>query len=178
MHCSSFIALARLEHALMTTRPFPRTRVQIDPVAQSVQRFGVLSAPHNHLIYPALVINSDGIGAIGFTLTGTDYYPTAAYAVIDANGMGPITVARLGMAEVDGTSQFDPRIRWGEYAAAAVDANGDFYLGNEFIASPPCIEPLLETNLDFGNEDCFGEDTGRTAFANWATAITKLQLNN
>lgn len=148
---------------------------QINATAQTVKRFGVLSVPNNHLIYPTLAVNANGIGAVGFTLTGADYYPTAAYAVIDANGMGPVTVANLGMAGVDGSSQFDSRPRWGEYGAGAVDESGAVYLGNEFIASPACMEELLDTNLAFSNEDCFGETTGRTAFANWATAITKLR---
>lgn len=56
-----------------------------------------------------------------------------------------------------------------------MDESGAFYRGNELVANPACMEELQDTDLAFSNEDCFGENTGRTAFANWATAITKLR---
>lgn len=148
------------------------------PGARRVQRFGVISVPNNHASYPALALNTNGKGAVGFTLVGDDYYPSAAYAIVDNNGIGPVTVANPGLAPQDGFTAISDRPRWGDYGAGAVDESGAIYLASEYIASPACTAAQYAANPSSSNSACFGASSGRTYYANWATSITKLHPGN
>jgi hypothetical protein len=98
--------------------------------------------------------------ALSFTLSGPDFFPSAAYVRFDlVQPTGPIHIAGAGSAPEDGFSGYNffeepvPGVaRWGDYSAAVV-ADGAVWMGNEFIPSTP-----------------------RSLLADWGTFITKLPL--
>jgi hypothetical protein len=126
----------------------------------SIVRQGYISVDRNSVLYPAVAVNAAGNGAIGFTLVGGDYYPSAAFVTLDvANAPDAVHVAAAGAGPEDGftgyVSQTGSRTaRWGDYSAAAVDEIGNLWFATEYI---PSIRP---------------ED--RTALANWGTFIGKI----
>ncbi|HET7900624.1 MAG TPA: hypothetical protein VFL59_05510 [Candidatus Nanopelagicales bacterium] len=130
-------------------------------------RNGYLAVEGANLTYPSIVVGPTGAGAIGATLVGPTYYPSAAVARF-APGKAPTNVQAtgLGIGPNDGftaTSQggYDPR--WGDYPAATVAADGTMWLANEYIASS-C------TDAEFAVDTTCGFN--RTFFANWSTHIT------
>src|SRR5207247_11164761 len=89
---------------------------------------GYLAVKENNAIYPAIAVTPSGKGVMAFTLVGRDFYPSAAFASIDANGVGPVQVAAMGLGPDDGlTGTVGPtapspfRPRWADEGAAAVE---------------------------------------------------------
>ena len=63
-------------------------------VEGQVKKQGYLALANNNLTYPAIAMGANGKGVIAFTVVGEDYYPSAGYATIDADGsVGPIHIA-------------------------------------------------------------------------------------
>jgi hypothetical protein len=103
----------------------------------SIVRSGQFGVAGQDVTYPTIGMPSNGVGVIGFTLTGPSYYPSAAYAGLSLRGrLGPIRLAAAGLGPFDdfsGYKAFDyNRPRWGDYGAAAVDGN-TVWLGTEYI---------------------------------------------
>jgi len=100
------------------------------------------SAKQNAVLFPAVAVNANGKGAIVFSVVGEDYYPSAAYATLDAvNGAGPIVISDPGFGPDDGFSGYFPngRVgRWGDYSAAVSDENGEIWMATEAI-NPPLL---------------------------------------
>ena len=72
-------------------------------VVGGVLKQGYLGLAGNNLTYPAVGVTSEGRGVIAFTLLGTDHYPSAAYATLDAlAGAGDIHVVAEGRGPEDG----------------------------------------------------------------------------
>jgi hypothetical protein len=148
-----------------------RTSVHGRVAAQG--QFGV---DGNALTYPALGVTDSGRGVMTFTLTGKNYYPTAAFAGFTARGPQAIQVASLGKAPQDGFSGYKafaddgvhPRPRWGDYGAASV-VGGDVWIASEYIGKPGCTLAQYEA-APFGT--CGGT---RTALANWSTRVSKVR---
>ena len=88
--------------------------------------------------------------------------------------VGPIRIAAAGLGVDDGFTSYKafvgdpPRTRWGDYGAAVTVGN-DIWLASEYIAA------RLHACSN-GSRGAIGSCGGtRTALANWATRITKLQ---
>lgn len=134
---------------------------------------GIVALANNNLTYPAVGVNSSGRGVIAFTVLGTDYYPSAGYASLDAlAGAGAIHIAANGQGPDDGFSAYAPltapnprRPRWGDYGAAAVDGNS-IWMASEYIAQTCDLNTFVATGFVCGHT--------RAAFGNWATRITKV----
>ena len=99
-------------------------------VEGQVKQQGYLALANNNLTYPALAMGANGKGAIAFTVLGADYYPSAGYALINADGsVGPIHVAAAGLGPDDGFTGYNAfqyfRPRWGDYGAAVTDGSND-----------------------------------------------------
>eukprot|EP00798_Chlamydomonas_sp_ICE-L_P025332 gene25332-10989_t len=149
---------------------------KVTPKYKKLEPVGFIALAGQHMLLPVVAVNSEGQGAVGFTLVGPNFFPSYAYAPLTDNGVGPIiTVALEGKSPQDGFteySDFSPRPRWGSYGAAACDEHGDVYMAGEFIAAPPC------TQQEFDSSDgilrCGGT---RTYWTNWASGIIKLKLN-
>jgi hypothetical protein len=145
--------------------PVPRAGVAYFVVTPSVtsegilkaqiQRQGYIAVPNADIFYPALAIGAGGSGAIAFTLSGAEYYPSAAFARLDANGAGDVQILASGAAPDDGFSGYKyfgggPG-RTGDYSAAAVDEHGAIWMATEYIPPAP-----------------------RTLLANWGTFIASI----
>jgi hypothetical protein len=118
-------------------------------------RQGYIALPKADLFYPALAIGPDGTGAIAFTLSGANYYPSAALAHLDAPGAGDVQILASGAAPDDGFSGYKyfgggPG-RTGDYSAGAVDEHGAIWMATEYIPAAP-----------------------RTLLANWGTFIAQI----
>lgn len=147
------------------TDPAPRAGVAYFVVTPSVtsegilkaqiQRQGYIAVPKADIFYPALAIGAGGSGAIAFTLSGANYYPSAAFAHFDVNGAGDVQILASGAAPDDGFSGYKyfgggPG-RTGDYSAAAVDEHGAIWMATEYIPAAP-----------------------RTLLANWGTFIAQI----
>jgi hypothetical protein len=97
---------------------------------------GYVAGPENsHLTYPAFGVTASGHAAMVFTLTGEDFFPSAAYWSF---GKGSIHVLSAGVLPQDGFSAyFFNRPRWGDYSAAAVSMDGTIWLATEMIPGGP-----------------------------------------
>ena len=148
----------------------------VDPRKLRVVKQGTLAVAGNNLTYGAVGVNDEGRGVIGFSLLGTDFYPSAGYASLDAHsGAGRIHVVALGKGPDDGftgynpTSQFGSRQRWGDYGAAAFDGKS-LWLANEYIGQTCTLAEFVSSNFTCGGT--------RTQLGNWYTRLTKLSIDD
>ena len=145
-------------------------------VEGQVKNQGYLALASNNLTYPAIAMGTNGKGAIAFTVLGADYYPSAGYALISADGsVGPIHVAAAGLGPDDGFTGYNAfqyfRPRWGDYGAAVTDGN-NLWIASEYIGQTCTYNqyyPAPPSTAGFGS--CGGT---RTSLANWGTRISKL----
>jgi hypothetical protein len=132
---------------------------------------GILGLTGTNLTYPAVAVTPSGRGVIGFTLVGTNDFPSAGYAGIDASaGAGAVHTAAAGIGPQDGFTEYPDvggsRPRWGDYGAAVVDGS-NIWIANEYI-NQTC-------NLAEYKAAPFGSCGGtRTSLGNWGTRITKI----
>ncbi len=115
---------------------------------------GYVSAPNRDVYYPSIGVNNSGKGLIGYTLSGPDNFPSAAYSLIDSTGFqGPITISKAGVGPQDGFTggAEDHLARWGDYSASYADEFGNVWFATECIPN-----------------------TQRTVLANWGTYITRV----
>jgi len=122
----------------------------------TIAKQGYVSINGENVLYPTIGVNSAGKGVIDFSLVGPDFFPSAAYAPIDAvNGAGNVHIAGPGAGPEDGFTgypQFGGNVaRWGDYSAAAVDEAGTVWTANEYIPNAP-----------------------RTQLANWGTFVSNV----
>jgi hypothetical protein len=127
---------------------------------------GYVVPPNGYSVsFPAFAVNRAGIGVIGMSITNSDPnvaggFPSAGFIQFSGFPRGNIIVTGQGATSDDGFTgchTAPPQIgRWGDYAAATVDAaTGFFYLGNEYIPDPTEFPP--------------------GSFTNWGTFITRLE---
>jgi hypothetical protein len=82
---------------------------------------------------------------------------------------GNILVLAEGVGPEDGFAgyrAFGGRPRWGDYGAAAVDASGNLWVANEWIAQSCTFAQFSASNFQCGGT--------RTLLANWSTRISKV----
>jgi hypothetical protein len=145
-------------------------------VEGQVKQQGYLALAGNNLTYPALAMGTSGKGAIAFTVLGADYYPSAGYAPINADGsVGQIHLAAAGLGPDDGFTGYNAfqyfRPRWGDYGAAVTDGSS-IWIASEYIGQTCTLAqfyPSPPSTAGFGS--CGGT---RTSLANWDTHISKL----
>ena len=127
-------------------------------VSASIANQGYVAVDGENVLFPSIAVTSNGVGAMSFTLSGPDFFPSAAYVGF-ANGqtVGDIHISGAGVLPEDGFSGYKSEgsptpgvARWGDYSAA-VAADGAIWMGNEFIPGTP-----------------------RTVIANWGTFLTRL----
>ena len=143
----------------------------IDPAASAVVSTGFLASANLNVTYPAIATSATGSGVMAFTLVGENDFPSAAYATIDATGVGPIQIAAPGVGPQDGFSGYKafgdpPRPRWGDYGAAAFDGT-DIWIASEYIGQTCTLGEWLTDPIGL----CGGT---RSALANWGTRISQV----
>jgi len=133
---------------------------------------GFLGIGNDNVTYPAIGITAGGTGVMAFTVVGADFYPSAGYALIGADGVGDVHIAAMGQGPDDGFTNyrlfasppsFTPRPRWGDYGAA-VPWGGNVWLASEYIGQ--------SCDLSTYERTAFRCDNTRTALANWDTRIS------
>ena len=123
-----------------------------------ILRQGYVAVNGENVLFPSIAVNRAGVGAMAFTLSGPDFFPSAAYVRFAlGRAVGPIHITGPGALPEDGFSGYaaegspTPGVaRWGDYSAA-VFADGAIWMGNEFIPNAP-----------------------RTLLANWGTFLSRL----
>jgi hypothetical protein len=112
-----------------------------DVLKASVLRQGYVATANDNLIYPAIGVSENGNGAMVFTLTGPDYFPSAAYIPITLSGgvaASGIRRAAAGTAPDDGFTcyaPFGPPGRWGDYSAAVAVRDDAVWIATEYISN-------------------------------------------
>jgi hypothetical protein len=129
---------------------------------------GYVAVDGNNTLFPSIGVNGAGKGAIAFTVSGPDYYPSAGYALIDAtNGAGDVHISGAGVGPADGFTGYPDEggngvERWGDYSAAVADADGSIWMANEYIAQT-CTDAQYHADSTCGGT--------RTSLANWSTFV-------
>jgi hypothetical protein len=138
----------------------------------SIVNQGYLAVSQNNVTYPAIAVTPSGHGVMAFTLVGRGFYPSAAFASIDAGGVGAVQLAAVGLGPADGfsgTAAFNApnpaRPRWGDYGAAVVDGS-NIWIASEYIGQTCTLSQYLATGASCGGT--------RTVLANWDTRITQV----
>jgi hypothetical protein len=107
---------------------------------------GYVASAGNFLFYPAIQVSPNGSAAMVFTLSGPDFFASAAYARMteDGHSFGRIKVAALG------SGAYDPNAtRWGDYSFAIVDPSGEsIWLATEYI--PPLSRQTVDGLRNWG----------------------------
>jgi hypothetical protein len=143
----------------------------VDPAGNSLVKQGTLAVSGANISYPALGVTSAGNAVMGLSLSGANYYPSAAYVRVDGVPNSPVsnvTVVGAGQGPADDFSGYRGflynRPRWGDYGAASV-VGDTVWIANEYIAQT-CTLAQYEA-APFGT--CGGT---RTVLANWSTHVT------
>jgi hypothetical protein len=135
----------------------------------SLEQQGYVAVARNNLIYPSIAIGASGRGAIGVTLSGIDYNPSAAYIPFVA-GQAPTSVQIGGLAVgpndgFTGTGEGGFRPRWGDYGTATISESGSLWIAAEYIAQRCGFQQFInDTTCGFR----------RTFYANWSTRVFRL----
>src|SRR6266568_1308445 len=133
---------------------------------------GYVALGNDNLTYPAIGITTGGNGVMAFTVVGSDFYPSAGYALIGSGGVGDIHIAAMGRGPDDGFTNyrlfanppsFTARPRWGDYGAAVPWGN-TVWIASEYIGQSCDFSTYLNTNFRCGGT--------RTALGNWGTRIS------
>lgn len=103
------------------------------------------------LLYPDVVVNGSGVGDMVFTLTGSSYYPSAAYVPFGSSGpSGKVTVAGAGSGPEDGFTCYAYYVganyggcRWGDFSGG-VAIGSTVWMATEYV--PPASTRDFFTN--------------------------------
>jgi hypothetical protein len=121
----------------------------------------IQSPKQNSVLFPAVAATSAGKAAIVFSVAGENFFPSAAYATLDAvTGAGPIVITAPGFAPEDGFAGYFPFIisrtgRWGDYSAAVADEDGNLWMATESINPPVPPEGQLPPGALLSNFGTF-----------------------
>lgn len=106
-----------------------------------------VASPDHDVLYPAIQVGPDRSAALVFTFTGSDAFPSAAYAVMreGQHTFGAITIA------ASGTGPYVQGTRWGDYSFAALDPDHNrFWLATEYV--PPVGSQTTDGQRNWGTD--------------------------
>jgi hypothetical protein len=142
------------------------------PSNSSVAHQGYVAVAGQNVAFPAIAALANGTGAMGYTLTGPSWYPSAAFSLVGPAGViGPVQVTAPGAGPQDGFSEYVPagpdatsaaRPRWGDYGAA-VALGSTIWLASEYIGQS-CSFATFQRDQTCGST--------RAPLINWATRIS------
>jgi|NGEPerStandDraft_6_1074524.scaffolds.fasta_scaffold54383_1 hypothetical protein len=150
--------------------PFPTTSAAwfvIQPTATTttvsahIAKQGYIGIADGSVLYPAFAVNSSGKGIIGFSFSGSKYYPSTGYVHFSGGAIGSeVHTAGAGQNPEDGFTgypQFGGKYvsRWGDYSAAFVAPDGGLWFAAEYIPND-IVYP-------------------RTSLTNWGTFVSHVQ---
>ena len=136
---------------------------------------GYVAVAKEHVLFPSIGVNTIGKAVMAFSLSGPDYFPSAAYTPLQKDGtVGNVRLAAPGIGPYDGGSGYNffnapqPGIaRWGDYSAAVADAQGNIWFGAEYVGQKCSDVQFL------ADPTCGGT---RDFFANWWTFLGRVQV--
>ena len=161
-----------LNTVFLTSGP-ARAGIAYFEIKPTVSKTGVLTAAatkqsyvgltKDDVFYPALGVNSAGDVVMTFTLSGPDYFPSAAYVSLN-EGDNVIHLAAAGALPEDGFTGYSAFggngvARWGDYQVAYSDEQGRIWLAAQYIPT--------NTGIDTGANP-------RDLYANWGTFISQV----
>jgi hypothetical protein len=125
-------------------------------VTATITHQGYVAVNRANVLYGAIAANNDGDAAMGFTLSGTGYFPSTAWVSLTGGSASAVHVSAAGQLPEDGFTGYvveggSGTARWGDYSAATADEAGNLWISNQYIPNAP-----------------------RSLFANWGTHITKV----
>ena len=143
------------------------------PDVSNVAHQGYIGVAGQDVYFPAVAALSNGSGAMGFSLSGPNSYPTAAYALVTPTGVtGSVHVAAAGVGPQDGFTEYvpavpgvgssAPRPRWGDYGAA-VPVGSSIWMASEYIGQTCGF-------VQFQHDPTCGQT--RAPLINWDTRIS------
>jgi hypothetical protein len=105
----------------------------------TIARQGYVAVKHASVLFPSIAVNAAGRGVMTFSLTGKEFFPSAAYTPIDlGSGTGPVHIGGAGTEPIDSIAYlFDGVSRWGDYSAAVPDADGSLWIATEYVPGGP-----------------------------------------
>jgi hypothetical protein len=112
--------------------------------SSSMANQGYVTLSGNNVIYPAIQALPSGAAAMVFTVTGTNHFPSAAYAALGAgqSSFGPIHVVADGTGPYAQTST-----RWGDYSWAVMDPSGNgMWFATEYMPALSSQTPDRHSN--------------------------------
>lgn len=130
-------------------------------VTAEVVHQGYIGIAHGSVLYPAFSATNSGSGIIGFSFSGTNFFPSAGYVHYENGAIGTqVHTAGLGQNAQDdfsGYPQFggNGAARWGDYSAAFASPAGHLWFAGEYIPNE-----LLHP---------------RTQFTDWGTFVAKVK---
>ena len=134
---------------------------------------GYVAVAGEDVLFPSIGVGRDGQAIMSFTLSGPDYFPSAAYASIGSR-TGNVHVVGAGAGPSDGFSGYaayggNGIARWGDYSAAVADEKGNIWIAAEFIGQTCTFAQFaLDTS-------CGGT---RSLLANWGTFISRVRTDD
>ncbi|HXF12825.1 MAG TPA: hypothetical protein VN517_06715 [Terriglobales bacterium] len=130
-------------------------------VTAEIVHQGYIGIANGSVLYPAFSATNSGSGIIGFSFSGTNFFPSAGYVHYENGAIGTqVHTAALGQNAQDdfsGYPQFGGNgvARWGDYSAAFVSPFGHLWFAAEYIPNE-----LLHP---------------RTQFTDWGTFVSKVK---
>lgn len=130
-------------------------------VSAHILHQGYIGISNGTVLFPAFAVNNWGEGIIGFSFSGTNYFPSTGYVRYNDGAVEPkVRTAGAGQNPEDGFTGY-PQFggtgvaRWGDYSASFVAPNGNLWFAAEYIPNTT-LHP-------------------RTQFTNWGTFVARVQ---
>jgi hypothetical protein len=135
---------------------------------------GYISVDGANVFFPSIGVNDAGDAVMAYTLSGTAYFPSAAYSILKSHAQAvtnppDVHLAQPGAGPADGFTGYqalddvDQGVeRWGDYSAAVAAADGTVWFATEYIGQTCTLSDWL-TDSTCGNT--------RSFYANWGTFI-------
>jgi hypothetical protein len=140
----------------------------------SVRSQGYVTAAHEDILFPSIGASDSGPALMSFTLTGSGYFPSTAYAMLAVGSSGAmdgsVLLTAQGQGAQDGfteylglgTTSFRPR--WGDYGVATYVPGLGFVFAGEMIQHPNCSPSAFMKDPTCGGT--------RDPYANFGTALS------
>jgi len=173
---TAVIVRGRLHAGIRTFRVIPnfrRFRTRYGVVQKFIARpFGttLLALAGADVYYPSIGVTADGRAVMAFSLSGANYYPSAAWVPLYWTGRPWINFAAAGAGPDDGFTGYQNYSsggadigRWGDYTAATAVGN-QIWMGAEFIGNA-CSPAIYSSDPLCGNT--------RAPDANWDTYLSE-----
>lgn len=121
---------------------------------------GIISLDGASFLRPAIAMNTQLFGAVVGTQVGPTDFPSSAIVGFNGFTQGDVQITRAGNEPEDGFSGYAAFggggvARWGDYSAAAINDDNSLWVATEYTP-----------------------DINRTSLANWATYVSRVQLNH